>query len=245
MALGLVILPFTIVQQQAVAITVDALQSSGFTADFAAPSGNMPGTYNNNMFLWTATSDPPVMVPWYSAPTASSSMTDGITTATVSPPSGNTFPANPYVLGFSVGPSVTAAGATTYPDVCATAMVPASWDTTKVTYFTPNIGIVGVTTNTVMFSYSLPQGAIPSQNNTWIGVWRNVMPLYNVGRAPLGFAQVNQPDSTGNQVVIFTPGLSPNTMYTAGLFTSGWSKTAGSLVTTALAATVSFQTGKG
>jgi len=237
-------LPFTIIQQQALVLTIDALQSSGFTADFAAPAGNTPGTQNNSVFLWTATSDPPNLVPWFNPPLAQAAMTDGITTAVVSPSSGNTFPANPYVLGYSVGPAVTAAGTTTYPNVCATAMIPANWDVTKVVYFKPSIGVVGITTNTAMFSFAVPQGAVPAQNNTWIGVWRNVQPLYTPFGSPVGFTQVNQPDSAGNQVVIFSPGLSPTTNYTAGLFTSGFAKTAGNLVNTSLCATVSFQTGK-
>ena len=238
-------LPFTILQQQAVSISADSLETSGFAFDFGAPQNNLPGTYNNNMFLWASTDDPPVMVPWMTAPTASQSLTDGETSDQVSPASGSTFPAGAYVFGFSVGPSVTSGGATTYPNVCATAMIPGSWDMTKVVYFTPSLGVVSTARNGITFSYALPQGYIPSSSNTWIGIWRNMVPLYNQSQAPLASGQVNQPDSSGAQRVAVNPGLSPNTIYTAGLFTSGWSKTAANLVTTAIAATVTFKTGTG
>jgi hypothetical protein len=122
-------------------------------------------------------------------------------------------------------------------------MIPASWDPKQIKYFAPSLGIGGVTTNSIMFQYALPQGAVPSQNNAWIGFWRNAMPLYTVG-SPIAFIQVNQPDSSGNQGIVFSPGLSPGTMYTAGLFASGFSKTAGNLVTTALCASITFQTGQ-
>jgi len=241
-AQSMVILPYTIIQQQSVGLAVDSFNSSGMQIEFTAPQNNLPGTYNNNMFVWTATSDPPVIVPWYTAPTASSAMQDGVSAVIVQPSSG-TFPAGPYVLGYSVGPSVTASGVTTYPNVCATAMIPASWDPKQIKYFAPSLGIGGVTTNSIMFQYALPQGAVPSQNNAWIGFWRNAMPLYTAG-SPIAFIQVNQPDSSGNQGIVFSPGLSPGTMYTAGLFASGFSKTAGNLVTTALCASITFQTGQ-
>jgi len=244
-ALAASALPFTVLQQQAVSIAADSLETSGFAFDFGAPQNNLPGTYNNTMFLWSSTDNPPVMVPWFSAPMASQALSDGETSDQVSPSAGNTFPTGPYVLGFSVGPSVTSGGSTTYPNVCATAMIPASWDTSKVQYFFPQLGVVSTSRNGVTFSYALPQGYIPMNSNTWIGMWRNMVPLYNQSQAPLAFGQVNQPDSSGAQRVAVNPGLSPNTIYTAGLFTSGWSKTAANLVTTAIAATVTFRTGTG
>jgi hypothetical protein len=242
---NLVILPYTIIQQQAAGLAIDSFNSSGLQIEFTAPQNNLPGTYNNNMFVWTAMSDPPQIVPWYTAAMASSSMQDGVSAVIVQPSSG-TFPAGPYVLGYSVGPSVAAVAPSTtptYPNVCATAMIPASWDPKQIVYFAPSIGIGGVTTNSIMFSYALPQGVVPSQNNAWIGFWRNAMPLYTAG-SPIAFTQVNQPDSAGNQGIVFNPGLSPGTFYTAGLFASGYSKTAGSLGMTALCASITFQTGQ-
>jgi hypothetical protein len=243
--LGSVVLPYTIVQQSAIVITGAVLQSNNFTFDFTAPAGNLPGTQNNNMFLWTGTNDPPTMVPWFSTPYSSTTLIDGIQSGQINPPQGQTIPSNPYVMGYSVGPAVTTAGVTTYPNVCATAMIPSSWDPAKITYFQPSIGLAGMATNSITFSYALPQGTVPSTNLTWIGFWRNVLPLYNIASAPIGYALVNQPDSSGFQGFLFAQGLSPNTYYTAGLFTSGYAKTAGGLTTTALAATVSWLTGQG
>jgi len=244
-ALAASALPFTVLQQQAVSLSADSLASSGFAFDFGAPQNNLPGTYNNTMFLWSSTDDPPIMVPWFSAPVASQTLSDNETSDQVSPSAGNTFPAGAYVLGFSVGPSVTSGTSTTYPNVCATALIPGSWDPAKVQYQFPKLGVVSTSRNGVTFSYVLPNGYIPMNNNTWIGIWRNMVPLYNQSQAPFAFGQVNQPDSSSAQRVAVNPGLSPNTIYTAGLFTSGWSKTAANLVTTALAATVTFQTGTG
>ena len=50
-------------------------------------------------------------------------LSDNETSDQVSPSAGNTFPAGAYVLGFSVGPSVTSGTSTTYPNVCATALI--------------------------------------------------------------------------------------------------------------------------
>ncbi|HVH81319.1 MAG TPA: hypothetical protein VM782_18105 [Stellaceae bacterium] len=235
------ILPFTIVQTQYVGLTMSQITAAGFAADFIAPTGNMPGTQNDNAFLWVGVSDPPTQVPWQQAPAAQATLNDGQQAALILPSSG-TFPARAYVFAYSVGPAVTSSNVTTYPNVCATALIPSSWDLAKVTYTNPSIGVVGLTTDIGTFSFSLPQGAVPSTNGAWIGIWRNVQPLYQPTGSPVAFAAVNQTDSQGNQPM-YLNGLSPDTNYTAGLFTSGYARSAGNLVTSTLCATVSFQTG--
>lgn len=238
-----VIMPFSIVSTQTVAVSIQApLNGNSFNISLAYPAGNLPGTYNNNVFLWQTNIDPPNMVPWFSSYYATSTMTDGIPAAAVSDPGSGLIPGGAYVLGYSVGPALTAppAGSTAFPNVCATVMIPSSWDASKCVTFQPQIGVGGLSTNLASFSFSLPLGIIPSTTGAWVGVWMNASPPYTPTNAPLGFSPVNAPNSTGHINVTLTPGLSPGAMYTAGLFTSGYSKVAKSLTTTALAATVTF-----
>lgn len=237
-----VILPYSIVGTQSVAVSVQALNGNQFDVSLAYPAGNLPGSYNNNVFLWQTNIDPPNMVPWFSPYYTTSTMTDGVTAAFLTDPGGGLIPAGAYVLGYSVGPALTSppSGSTAFPNVCATVMIPSTWDLTHCVASQPSVGVSGLSTNLAGFSYSLPLGIIPSTTGAWVGVWLNASPPYTPANAPLGFSPVNTPNSKGHINCILTPGLSPGAIYTAALFTSGYSKTAKNLVTTALAATVSF-----
>jgi hypothetical protein len=238
-AAAAVILPYKVVATQTVAISLASINGNGIQASVAYPAGNTPGSYNNNVFLWLTNTDPPTMVPWFDPIYSSTAMQDGNPSPFVTGPN-NTLPTAPYVLGYSVGPALTTppTGQTAYPNVCASVMIPSSWKLSDCISFVPSIGISGLTTFGGTFTYSLPDGIIPA-NGAWIGVWMNASPPYTPGVPPQGFAQIKNPNSHGSAPVSFPGGLSPM-VYTAGLFTSGYSATAKNLVTTALAATVTF-----
>lgn len=240
---AMAMLPYTIVATQTVAVAVQAIDQNGCVVAPTYPIGNKPGSYNNNVFLWKSDINPPQMLPWFTAAFASAAMVDGIPTATVTGPNG-TLPAQPYVLGYSVGPSLTTppAGSTAYPNVCATIMI--SQNFKDFVAYQPSVGVNGLSTYSAAISFSLPQGIMPSTTGAWVGIWMNVTPPYTPMGAPQGFAQVNTPNSSGQVTVTIANGLSAGVTYTAALFTSGYAANPSNLTTTALAATVSFLVGQ-
>jgi hypothetical protein len=231
------------------------LSASGFLFSVTTPPGNALGDNNNNLFAFVSSSDPPTQMPWQfnltttSPVYATAAMANNAYSNTIAPAAGN-FGATPYVLGYSVGPAVQTGSppVTTYPNICATAMLGSNWGNPPdpnnpfaIQYFAPSLDVKAVTPNVIQFAYSFPTGYNPSVS-AWIGVWQGNSPtLYNITNAPVGFAAITQYIAAYTQNVPVAT-LSPGTPYTAGLFTSGFAKSPGSLVTTALAATVSFIT---
>jgi hypothetical protein len=232
------------------------LSASGFLFSVTTPPGNALGDNSNNLFAFVSSSDPPTQMPWNASNLSTTSpvyaqaaMANNAYSNTIAPAAGN-FGATPYVLGYSVGPAVQTATpvVTTYPNICATAMIGGNWGNPPdpnnpfaIQYFAPSLDVKGVTPNVIQFAYSFPTAYNPSVS-AWIGVWQGNSPtLYNITNAPVGFAAIAQYIAAYTQNVPVAT-LSPGTPYTAGLFTSGFAKSPGSLVTTALAATVSFIT---
>lgn len=222
-------LPFNIINSSTTTLSINDIEAGYILASYATPNGNNSSAYSNMLFAWAGGPD----VPWGQ---------NAIASATA-PANGNaitgTYAAQPYVVGYSVGPSVVNKGATTYPNLAATAAIPPDWDVNKVTYFSPNIGITTVQTALIAFTYQLPHGMNPAGAGSWIGLWfGNVIP-YNL--APLAVAPITQATSSGSAPMTGL-GITPNGIYTAALFTSGYSADPTKLALTPIAATVVFQT---
>jgi len=89
------------------------------------------------------------------------------------------YSASPYVVGYSCGPSVVVSGATTYPNISATAEIPPDWNLNNVSYVSPSLTIITAQTTFISFSYGFPQGFNPNANASWIGLWTGYVTPYN------------------------------------------------------------------
>jgi hypothetical protein len=231
-----VALPVTITATQQTTLQITGIQPQFMTASYTSPNGNNPVSMSNNLFVWLSQGFG-TGIPWGQAAIGTTAATPNNTA--ISPTSGR-YSANPYCLGYSVGPSVTSAGTTTYPNICATAEIDSNWDVNNLKTFSSSLGIAGAQTAYITFTYAVPPGANPGANGAWIGFWYSPVVPYN-----------NQPDkatpitygNSNGQVPMLGLGLAPNSQYTAALFTSGYSATPASLNLTTIAAVIQFTTG--
>jgi hypothetical protein len=231
-----VALPITITQTQQTTLQITGIQAQFMTAAYTSPNGNNPVSMSNNLFVWLSGGFG-TGIPW--GQTAIGTASAPPNNQSISPSSAR-FSANPYCLGYSVGPAVTSGGTTTYPNVCATAEIDAQWDTNNLKTFSSSLGIAGAQTAYITFTYALPPGANPGANNAWVGFWYSTVVAYN-----------NQPDkatpitfgTSQGQVPMVGLSLAPNSPYTAALFTSGYSATPANLNLTTVAAVIQFTTG--
>jgi hypothetical protein len=222
-------LPFNIISSSTTTLSINDIQAGFIAASYTTPNGNNPSAYSNNLFVWPGGPD----VSWGQAAIATATAPFGGTSIAGS------YSAQPYVVGYSVGPSMVSQGVTSYPNVCATAAIPPNWDVNQVTYFSPGIGITTVQTTLISFTYSLPPGFNPNGAGSWIGLWFGNVTPYNL--PPLASAPVTQTTSSGSAPMTGL-GITPNGIYTAALFTSGYSSNPANLSLTTIAAAVVFQT---
>ncbi len=222
-------LPVNLISSSTTTLSINDVEAGFILASYTTPNGNNSSSYSNNLFAWVGGPD----VPWGQSPIATATAPANGTAIT------GTYAANPYVVGYSVGAAVVGKGVTTYPNVCATASIPPTWDVNKVTYFSPSIGITTVQTSLISFTYSLPNGFNPSQCGSWIGLWFGNVNPYNLN--PLASAPITQATSSGSSPMMGL-GITPNGIYTAALFTSGYNPNPASLSLTTIASTVVFQT---
>ena len=176
-----VALPFTITSTSNTTLTIADIEQTFIAASYGGPNGNNPKQYNNYLFVWQGGPGVPVG----QSAIANAPAVQGGTAVT------GQFDAETYVVGYSVGPSVTSGGSTTYPNVSATAAIPADWNLNDVTYGSSNLGITTVQTNLISFQFTLPSGTNPSTNGAWIGLWNGQVVPYNT--APVTTARSRPP----------------------------------------------------
>jgi hypothetical protein len=231
-----IVLPFSITNTQQTTLQIADIEAGFILASYGSPNGNNPTSFSNNLFVWVS-QGVGTGVPWGQAPFASASATPG--SGAINAPSGSNYAANPYCVGYSVGPSVTTSGVTTYPNVCATAEIGGDWNLNNVQTFSASLGITAVQTAFISFTYTLPQGVNPSANGAWIGFWNGTVTTYN--NMPNKAAPITQTTNAG-QAAMTGLGLQPRGQYTAALFTSGYSTTPANLNLTTVATVIQFTT---
>lgn len=224
-----VALPFTITSTSSTTLSVNDIEQTFIAVSYAGPNGNNPSQYSNYLFVWQGGPSMPIGQPAIQSAAA-------VQGGTSIP---GQYDAETYVVGYSVGPSVTTGGTTTYPNVSATAAIPADWDINKATYFTSNLGITTVQTNFISFTYVLPTNVNPSQNGAWVGLWNGAVAPYEV--PPIQAAPVTATSSSGS-VAMTGLGVQPRGTYTAALFTSGYSTDPTKLDLTTIAVVIVFDT---
>jgi len=230
MAAANISLAFNITNSSTTTVSVGDIEAGYIAANANTPNGNNPSANGNAWFVWTGGAG----VNFLSAPVA--------TGAPGQPVYGN-FDAETYVLAYSVGPSVTTGGTspvTTYPNIAATAYIPANWSTPAITYFSPSLGINSVQTGMISFNYNLPQNINPKTNGAWIGLWTGTVIPYDAtgGNA----APIMAGTAQGSAPMMGLTTITPGGTYTAALFTSGYSTNPANLVTTAVATVITFTT---
>ncbi|HEX6371220.1 MAG TPA: hypothetical protein VF006_20035 [Longimicrobium sp.] len=225
-------LSFNITGKQVTALTIGDIEASFILTGSTTPNGNNASANGNMLFAWQGGPS----VPFGQAPVGSG--------AAAGNQINGTFSAQTYVVGYSVGPAVTSGGSTpvtTYPNVAATAAIPADWNKNNITYVQPDLGINAVQTSFISFSYSLPVGVNPSANGAYIGLWNGAVNPY--GLAPSNTAAIGVTTNSGSAPMTGLTTITPSGTYTAALFTSGYSTTPTSLNLTTIAAVIIFNTG--
>jgi hypothetical protein len=230
MALTNVSLSFSIISSQTTTLSIGDIEAGFIVTGSTTPNGNNPSGYGNTLFAWKG-----VTVPFGQAPVASGAASGNLIT-------GN-FDAENYVVGYSVGPAVTSGSpaVTTYPNVAATAAIPANWNLNNVTYFGPSLSISALQTSFISFTYSLPAGVNPSANGAYIALW-NGNQSNPYGMAPANTAAITATTNQGAAPMTGLTTITPNGVYTAALFTSGYSSTPTSLNLTTIAYVIVFTT---
>jgi hypothetical protein len=218
-------LNFTITSTQVTALTIGDIEASFIVTGSTSPNGNNPSSYSNMLFAWQGGPS----VPFGQAPVGSGAASGNLI-------NGN-FSAQTYVVGYSVGPAVTTgsgpSAVTTYPNVAATAAIPANWDKNGITYVQPSLGINAVQTSFISLN--------PSANGAYIALWNGAVNPY--GLAPQNTAAIGVTTNSGSAAMTGLTTITPNGTYTAALFTSGYSSTPTSLNLTTIAAVIIFNTG--
>lgn len=234
-ALASINFTFKVTSTSGITMQVQGVNQAFIGMTYTTPSGNDPVGYSNNLFVWQGGPQ----IPWQQPPVANAAA--AMNQAIVN----GAFGANPYIVGYSVGPSVaTGSGSgkvVTYPNIAATAAISADWRT--VTYSSSTLAPANLSTSLAQFLYALPAGFSPSTAGSWIGLWDGTINPYNTSQTPIGVAPISSSLNAGTAaMMIGGPGLPPSGSYTAVLFTSGYSATPSNLQTTAIAYIVQFTT---
>lgn len=176
--------------------------------------GNQPDTYGNLVALWQNNNSIPYGTnPKLNTPVIGNSPDGSFTFE------GLDLTNNSYIIGYSVGPILTATGLQTYGNICSTVFIPAN--SSEVTTFSPSLKVMHIGTTSVSLEYSLPQNILPKTNGAWIGIWRSGQPSYTT--PPLASSPISQ-DAPESTCSINGFNIGRGLTYTIGLFTSGFVK---------------------
>jgi hypothetical protein len=230
-------LPVTITYSATTTLQLQTFNQSQVVISYINPNGDDPVANSDTLFVFEGGP----FIPFGVAPVAESGAAQG---ATSIPAPSQQFGANGYVVAYSVGPSVTSGGRTTYPNVAATAYAPQGANEPPgfrdAQYFSASLNVQAAVTQVITFTYALPIGTNPANNRAYIGLWNGFVAPY--GNTPNFTGAIN---ATQNQATSTISGLNlgANAQYTAALFTSGYDSNPAKLNLTTIAAYIYFQTG--
>ncbi|MGH3709149.1 MAG: hypothetical protein ACRDRQ_13845 [Pseudonocardiaceae bacterium] len=224
-------LPFKVTDSATVTLSVKKAENSSIEVGYKSPDGNRPVAYSNTLFVWAGGPN----IPWNEKPVANAAVEQG---DTIIP---GKYDPEKYVVGYSVGPSGNFGSKVTYPNVCATAAIPADRNLDKVTYTSPNLGITSVQTNAISFTYVFPKGFNPQRSRSWIGLWEGQVNPYGSTSTP-HTAPIDMSTSSGDSPMTDLKMIAPKKTYTAALFTSGYTNDPTKLNLTMIASVIVFNT---
>jgi hypothetical protein len=215
-------------------IMITSVSGNNVGVNYIGLPGNNPGAYSNFIAVVQATS-PDFPFGATGRPVATFPVTGGVS-------GGVSIPADilintAYVVGYAVGPLISApATQQPYANICATAFIPASGS--AYTSFTPSIILNDVQANSIACSYNLPPNCLPQTNGAWAGLWVGNNPSY--GNPPNFFAKINSNESTGGPLIFNGVTINRGTLFSIGLFASGWVAGGVGSAQTAMAASIQF-----
>jgi hypothetical protein len=218
----------------ATSINVTSVSGNSVGVQYAGLPGNNPGGASNFIVIFQATS-PDFPFGTGNKPIATFNVTGNVSGAVTIP--ADILINTAYVVGYAVGPMATAP-AQPYANVCATAYIPATGSAYSA--FSPSIGLMDVQSNSISCNYNLPASVLPQQNGAWAGLWVGNNPSY--GAPPKFYAQINSNESTGGPLIFNNVQIIRGTLFSIGLFATGWQAGGIGSAQSAMVATLQFST---
>ena len=212
---------------------VDVVTADAIHLSYNTMPDNRPNTYGNFVAIWQNQGQ----IPFDTEPLQKQAIT-GNTQRGSLVFSGLSVTKNDYIIGYSVGPTRTETQK--YGNVCSTVFVPLGSDgddPPPPTYFSPSLVLKFVGTDSVLFQYNLPRGALAATNKAWAALWRGEVASYTQTPDAAMAISLNAASGTvGFNGISIGIGLT----YTIGLFTSGWDTDPTRRVQKALSCSVTF-----
>ncbi|MEQ9889681.1 hypothetical protein [Pectobacterium aroidearum] len=232
----MVLLADSAITQQATTLSINLVAGTLLNFSYHTLSGNQPADYQNQVFLWSVSSDD---VPWSSPAVAQSAILLDL-------PDGDQnldnveISAGAYILGYAVGPQHAEGEWSRYLNVVASAYIPAQLPGEQRRAAEPNRcsitpTFVGVSSLACDFAF-LP-GFNAKASNSWIGLWEGESISWTT--PPKWFAAIAI-DTNAGTAGINELSIVSGQKYTLGLYTSGYSSQALTLDLQRLACTATF-----
>jgi len=197
--------------------------------------GNNPSANGNVIAWWPSTT---LAIPYSQAPAGTFPIPGTSNQGSVAIPA--LISTNSYVVGYSVGPSLTEPNGQTWANICTLGLIPDASSTAPFSYSTPDVPslLATIQSESLSVGYSLPTGNTPQSNDAWIGVYEGTPDIYD--GPPQFFQPITSNLDTGGAVVFNNIPLDRGLTYTVVLFMSGYSQQATSLTLGTAAATYQF-----
>ncbi len=224
---------------QQVTVNITAVTGNEVVLQFDTPKGNLPGDYDNIVYIWQSSNQ----VPWSSVPLAAQPVT--VNTSSGTAVLGDLDVLNlSYIVGYAVGPDAQTSW-TQYPNVVATAFLPVLGDTSSYDdttqigeIFRPIVEVATHSATSLVAGISLPSGFNPGASGTYVGIWEGETASYT--ETPKWW-QPAASSETNSRVPFCNIQLRPGATYTLALFATGYAESIEQLKQTAMAATYTFQ----
>jgi|GEM_PF-1097068 hypothetical protein len=202
-------------------LNIGRVTADTIDVNYATMPGNQPNSYGNFLALWQNTNS----IPWNTEPNKTFPVPTNTPNGSATF-SGLSITNNSYIIGYAVGPTLTATGQIQkYGNICSTAFIPAASNGNG-TIFTPGISGIQVGTTSVSFMFTLPDGIMPQTNGAWAALWRGDNPSF-YSAAPLSSILLT-PDFSFGTAAFNNVSIGRGLTYTIGIFMSGYQASGGS-----------------
>lgn len=197
-------------------VSVGGVTPATVSVNYQTLPGNQPSTYSNFVAIWQST-----MIPWGAPPLKRQAIpTDGQSGSTTL--TGLAVQEKPYIVGYGVGPDITA--------ICASAVVYVGGQAGPSQSVT--MGLASIAPDSLVVHYQTLDGYLPLTAKNWVGLWQGTASPYYSGK-PMAQGAPDQDVSDG-YIALNGLSLPFGTTFTLVYFTGP--------AQTAAAATLTFTT---